>query len=252
MDISRAREQLAGFLAYILGRNPYEFGLVPDENGYVKIKEILRVFSEEDGWSHVRQSSLDELIIALADPGVEITDGLIRSKNRENLTIPVYKDIIPKLLYVGIRKTAHVHVAENGINPNDSKPFVILSSDKAMAERIAKRKDPLPVVLTVNTSEAKNLGVLFLHAGETLFLASEIPLNCFSGPPLPSPEDERSWTGKKKTPDRKMPPTPGSFFPDFGDKPRDQKQKNGKNDKVSWKHNKKKLRKQKENFRGDY
>ena len=251
MDVSRARERLAGFLTYILGRNPYEFGLVPDENGFIKIKDVLKVLAEEKGWEHVRKESIDELIIALPDPGIELLDGQIRAINRETLSKPVVTETLPRLFYIGIRKKAHVHVVEKGILPHDNLPFLVLSSDKDMAERIARRKDPEPVILTINTREAENQGVLFLHAGEELYVARHIPLKCFTGPPIPQAGEERSWSGKKKKPERKSPPTPGTYVPDFGEKSRVKNMKNGREDRESWKHNKKKIRKQKEKFRED-
>jgi putative RNA 2'-phosphotransferase len=253
MDITRSRERLATFLSYVLGRNPYEFGLVPDDNGFVKIKEILRALADEDGWKHVRQRDIDELTIALSDPPIEITDELIRARNREHISPPVYKDNVPKLLYFGIRESAHIHVSKFGIMPNDGRPFVVLSSDREMAERIAKRKSHDPVILTINTHSAESLGVLILHAGESLFVAREIPLNCFTGPPLPEPMDVRSELKDKKKQNRGKPPTPGSFIPDFSGKgSRDRKKGDTRIEKESWKHNKKKLRKQKEKFKESY
>ena len=38
---------LAKFLAYILGNRPDEFGLVPDPDGYVKIKALLKVLRHQ-------------------------------------------------------------------------------------------------------------------------------------------------------------------------------------------------------------
>ena len=43
-------KQLAKLLNYALGRDPDEFGLVPDESGFIKIKELLKALHEEDGW----------------------------------------------------------------------------------------------------------------------------------------------------------------------------------------------------------
>ncbi len=45
----RTLEQLAKFISYILGRNPAEFGLVPDPEGFVKIKEFLKAARRRRG-----------------------------------------------------------------------------------------------------------------------------------------------------------------------------------------------------------
>ncbi|MCK7505928.1 MAG: hypothetical protein MZV70_18885 [Desulfobacterales bacterium] len=51
-------EPLAKMLAYVLGRRPDEFGLIPDAEGFVKIKDLLKALHEEDGWGYVNQSHL--------------------------------------------------------------------------------------------------------------------------------------------------------------------------------------------------
>ena len=40
-------DKLSKLLVYILGRHPDEFGLLPGENGYVKIKELMKSLGEE-------------------------------------------------------------------------------------------------------------------------------------------------------------------------------------------------------------
>ena len=47
MDADKKQKQLSKLIQYILGRNPYEFGLVPDREGFVKIKELLKALNEE-------------------------------------------------------------------------------------------------------------------------------------------------------------------------------------------------------------
>ena len=48
-------EQFAKFTTYVLGHHPDEFGLVIDDNGYVKIKEFIQAVNETDGWRHCSQ-----------------------------------------------------------------------------------------------------------------------------------------------------------------------------------------------------
>jgi putative RNA 2'-phosphotransferase len=251
MGLMRERERLKGFLTYMLGRNPYEFGLVPDDEGYVKKKDLIKVMQEEKGWGHVRQQSLDELIIALPEPGIEADELRIRASDRDKLVKPVVCDTVPRLLFVGIRNKAHGHVLENGIHPFDDGAHVVLSPDRSMAERIARRKDHRLVMVTVNTRDAENLGVLFLSAGDTLYLAREIPLKCFTAPPLEISDEERTKAGKKKPDQRKSAPMAGSFIPDFSGK-RDKNDKVAREDKLSWKHNKKQIRRQKDRFTDDF
>ena len=63
MSKRKSSEKLAKFLHYVLGRHPDEFGLVPDADGWVKIKELLNALSEESGWGYVRTSHLNEIML---------------------------------------------------------------------------------------------------------------------------------------------------------------------------------------------
>lgn len=183
MGSKKSPKELAKILVYIIGRRPDEFGLVPDKAGYVRIKELLKVFSEEEGWSYVRRSHLDEVQLTLPDSPIEFKDNLIRARNRESL--PVFKEAIelPKLLYTCVRQKAYPFVTSKGIQKSDGN--VILSADLETARRIGKRIDQKPVLLTVQVKKTLEQRVHFLTGGGNLFTAACIPAGCFTGPPLP-------------------------------------------------------------------
>ena len=183
MSHKKSPQELAKILAYILGRHPAEFGLIPDRDGYVRIKELLKVFSEEEGWSYVRRSHLEEVELTLPDRPVELKDNLIRSKNRENL--PSFEEAadLPKLLYTCVRQRAYPFVATKGIQKSDGD--VILSADIDTARRIGKRIDQRPVLLTVQVKKTLDKRIRFFTGGGSLFAAACIPADCFTGPPLP-------------------------------------------------------------------
>ena len=183
MSYKKSPKELAKMLAYILGRSPAEFGLIPDRDGYVRVKELLKVFSEEEGWSYVRRSHLDEVALTLPDRPVELEDNLIRAKNRENL--PSFEEAadLPKLLYTCVRQRAYPFVASKGVQKSDGD--VILSADLETARRMGKRIDQKPVLLTVQVKKTLEKRVRFFTGGGTLFTAACIPAGCFTGPPLP-------------------------------------------------------------------
>ena len=53
---------LSRFLLYMLGRRPDEFGLVPEGEGWLSFREILRALHEEPGWGYVREIHLREVL----------------------------------------------------------------------------------------------------------------------------------------------------------------------------------------------
>ena len=203
----RDAERLLKLLIYILGRHPDEFGLVPDNEGYVKVKDLLKAVCEEDGWRHVRLKHIDDLFLTLVDPPLDRDNHLIRVQDRIKLPSQAVVENPPRLLYTCVRQRAYPVVYKKGVT-GMGVPRVILSSERKMAERIGRRYDHRPVLLTVNTQQCQARDVQFFSAGERIFWAREIPQGCFSGPPVP----EEKPSPKKTVKDKQAPPTPGSFI----------------------------------------
>lgn len=208
MDTLRSLKKLSNLILYILERRPDEFGLVPDDQGYVKIKSLLRAVNEEEGFNYVRPFHLDDILASLPDFHVEIKDSLIRAKNIDNLPKKVSADNPPKLLFTCVRKKAYSFVLENGIHPVGGDR-VVLSTTKEMAERIGKRFDPSPVLLTVHVRKALDAGVSFYSSGE-LYCSDNIPSPCFTGPPPPKQKEEPKPAEKQKESASKS--MPGSYI----------------------------------------
>jgi putative RNA 2'-phosphotransferase len=242
MSRQRSPKQLAKFISYILARRPDEFGLVPDSNGFVKIKDLLKAIGEEADWKYVRRSHIDEILITLPSPLFEIQDNFIRAASREHLSLPAPTDNLPKLLYTCIRSRAYPFVRDKGIHPM-GHPYVILSSSTSLAERMGRRIDQTPVKLTVQVEKTLGKGNQFLQAGELLYLAENIPPDCFSGPPLPKekPEARKPEPAEKASDKTKA----GSFFVDLkNDQDRVHKPESRKRRKaLDWKKDRRKQRK---------
>jgi len=200
---------LAKFLAYILGHKPDEFGLVPDPDGFIKIKDLLKVLSEEEGWRYIRRSHINEILITLPHPPIEIRENRIRAVSREKLPQLGIASNLPKLLYTCIRKRAYPHVLDKGISPM-GQSHIVLSSIREMAQRIGYRIDQEPILLTVNIDQARGRGVIFHQSGSLIFLTEHIPAGVFSGPPLPKQKIELKKEDKPLTPTAPM--LPGSFL----------------------------------------
>ena len=244
MPHQKELEKLAKFLTYVLGRQPDEFGLIPDSEGFVRIKELLKAVHEEAAWRYLRWSHLNELSMMLPSPPVEIQDQTIRSVNRQSLPTPMPTGAMPKIIYTCIRRKAQPVVMQRGLTPGQG-PWIILSSDREMALRLGRRYDAEPVVLTVNTLQSSQAKVEFLRFGEVLYLAARIPVGCFTGPPLPKERPEKSPSKDTARPANTI--TPGSFFIDWGDQQepnRAGKSKSGKKE-IRWKEERRRGRRKK-------
>ncbi|MBC2709874.1 MAG: RNA 2'-phosphotransferase [Desulfosarcina sp.] len=213
MKHSHSVDKLAKLLAYILGRQPDEFGLLPNDSGYVKIKDLMKALGEEPGWRHVRLNQIREVIYTTRSPPVEMENNLIRAVDRSRLFPPEIPDTFPKLLYYPVRRRAYPVVLEKGLSSATSGYRIILAGEIALAQRLGRRIDPSPVILTVNSDSARKTGATVWRFGKQLFLSDCLPLGSFSGPPLPKNRPEPK---KAEVPEPQgAPKTPGSFLLDL-------------------------------------
>jgi putative RNA 2'-phosphotransferase len=209
---NKKAHSLSKLMAYVLERKPDEFGLVPDAGGYFKIKDVLKAVCEEEGFRWVRRAHLNEVLLTIPDPGFEIDGNLIRPTGSAASALPKEAVDLPKLLFTCVRRRAYLHVIEKGITPT-SHSQIVLSDDMALAERIGRRSDASPVVLTVQVAQACKHGVRFQAAGKNIYLADEIPPDCFRGPALPKEREKKP--AEPEVPERKRSATPGSFALDI-------------------------------------
>jgi putative RNA 2'-phosphotransferase len=212
--VQQKREALARFMSYMLGRRPDEFGLFPDEEGYIPIKDVLKAFSEEEGWGFVREASLEELLREPDASGFETKDKLIRVQpGNSNLSFgPPERISPPKLLFYAARRKAYPVILEQGLKPG-ARPFIPLSTTEEMAMRIGKRRDASPILLTILASRADEAGIQFYRPQEMIYLVDFLAPEFFTGPPLP--KEKPAPEKKKPVAKSEEPITPGSFFLDF-------------------------------------
>lgn len=234
----------AKFLKYILGLKPDEFGLVLDKEGYVKIKDLLKAVHEEDGWRSFRQANINEIMISLTNPPLEVNENRIRARDRQKLPKRVPPKNLPKVLFTCVRPNALFAVLEKGILPMGRR-HVVLSSNKDMAKRMGRRIHASPALLTVHVENANQQGTLFLQAGENLFLARSIPVGCFTTPPLP--KEPRVVKPKEPAKPKERDKTPGSFFPDMTEEvesiePKKMTRKQRREKDIEWKKSRKQTR----------
>jgi putative RNA 2'-phosphotransferase len=235
-------EKTAKLAAYILGRRPDEFGLVLDSDGYIAIREFLKAVNELDGWKHIRQHHINEIILSARTPAIETDLQHIRAKDRLLLPKPVYCASPPKLVYIFIRLKAYVSVAEHGIRPTYHSS-VICAGNQELAETIGMRRGHPNVLLTIHTPKAMEKGIKFHQYGEVLYLADFIPPDCFTGPPLPKEKLQEKPVDPMEAYRRQS--QAGSFEWSPGETHSKTK---GKRKEISWKNDKKRLRREKKNF----
>ena len=241
---------LSRFLVYILGHKPDEFGLVPDDEGFIAYKELLQAIHEEEGWRYVRKSHINEVLIGRDREMFQVETDRIKAMERRwekdagntNVSLPV-------LLFISVRKRGHPAAMEKGLKAPPARSLV-LSSQRDMALRIGLRRGPDPVILEILARQASGRGVVFYASGD-LVLADHISPEFIAGPPVPKEalEKKKDRTVQKKKPTTKADdPETGTFLLDSSRDPdpfRRAKGAKGKKPK-GWKEEVRKARRRRE------
>lgn len=229
-------ESLARFLTYILGHRPDEFGLVLDDEGWLPIKSLLQVLTEEKGWGFVRRSHLKEAVFLLSPPRFEMTDNLIRSLPPGTAALGAPEsEWPPARLYRAITRKSHPVVFDQGLRPPTGGQLV-LAIQKEMALRIGRRRDPQPLLVTVQAQDAAAQGIQFFRYGEELYLTEAIPPAHLQIPPLPRERLEKPGP-RPSTPEkpRPIPLTSGSIILNIQGQPVTGRKEKGRKKGPEWK-----------------
>jgi len=243
---SKKVAQLARFIQYVIGRRPDEFGLVIDAQGFIPVSDVLQVLHSE-GWPHVRRNHLETLDFHLGKPTLEIRAHLLRARDRSRL-VPLRETVaLPKLLHVPVRRRAYESVLQHGVRPQGHTGKVVLFADPALAKKVGQRRDPQPVIVTVNVQAAREQGEAFQQFGETIFLANQLPSACCRLPRPPKTIRPREVEQASAAP---VPKTPGSFIltvDPFEDKSPGKQPEARRQRSKDWKKKRRQARRWKEN-----
>jgi putative RNA 2'-phosphotransferase len=238
MGRQKDSKQLEKLMSYILGRRPDEFGLALNDQGFVRLKDLLKAISEEPGWRYVRESHIHEVLVASSGRLFVLENDKIKVVCRDNTLNSGEEVVPPKLLYHSVRRRAYHVVCQQGIRPF-GQPRVLLATTEQLAKRMGKRRDPAPVLLTVQAQRAIKAGVRFCKQGEFIYITDHVPVGYFTGPPLPK-EKRKEALESKQEPVATAEDQPGSFRFDVERSRALQQQRlkqKGLKKEIAWKNN---------------
>ncbi|MDR2443492.1 MAG: hypothetical protein LBE31_08245 [Deltaproteobacteria bacterium] len=206
-------DSLEKLLIYLLGVAPHEFGLLPDANGYISLKEVIAAIKGEEGFGGVSSGRITEIC---QRPGqlskLEILDGRIRLKPEIPLSPKeddsVEPQIKPKILFLALKPSVWAHAFTYGLDPKPGEPAIRLFTDKQTALKVASRFCPDPVTITVQVRAAENEGARLNYYAGQMYTAEHLNPNWLSGPPI-APREEKS-PAKNKADD--LPGASSSLF----------------------------------------
>lgn len=230
----------------MLGHRPDEFGLVPDIDGFLTHKEILQALHEESGFSYVRKSHINEVMLSKDRHLFQDEEGRLKVLERRwRFELDEIPEALPHRLFAAVRRRAHPVVMEKGLKWRDGK-YLVLTPDKDVALRIGRRRDQNPVLLEVQADAAQNAGIDF-HPFGSLFLSRQIPANFISGPPVSKELMESRIESEPKREKAQPQPvdfSPGTFTLEISKDPDLRRRLKGKKAK-GWKEEVRKVRRRK-------
>jgi putative RNA 2'-phosphotransferase len=234
---------LARFMLYVLAHRPDEFGLLPDEEGFVAYKELLWALHEEPGWGYVRKGHINEVLLGQDRTLFQDREDSIRALDRHwhfDLENPAQG--LPNILFVGVRRRAHSNVMKKGLTVPQGK-HIVLSPDRNMAIRIGRRRDQKPVLLEISTRSISEAGIALRPFGN-LFIANQVPAEAITGPPVPKKDIEATQKKERAIQGKRPPFESGTFVLDVNRDPDPSRHPKGKKRK-GWKEEARKTRRKK-------
>lgn len=167
--------QLSKEVSYALRHAPWEYELELDEDGWVKVEQLITSLREDNRWSSVTEEDLNTMIEGSEKKRHEILSGRIRALYGHSLPQRIVKDEKepPEILYHGTPRRFLSSIEENGLLPK-GRQYVHLSIDIDTAFKVGKRRDNEPTILAINAKQAWNEGVKFYQGNDKVWLADFI------------------------------------------------------------------------------
>lgn len=169
------QNELSKEISYALRHAPWEYELEMDKEGWVPVRQLLDALQKEEKWKNIGEADLREMIEKSDKKRYEIKDGKIRAFYGHSMPMRILKEekSPPDILYHGTARRFLESISENGLMPQ-SRQYVHLSQDIETAEKVGKRHDNKPCILTIDAKKAWNEGIKFYLGNEKVWLADAI------------------------------------------------------------------------------
>jgi putative RNA 2'-phosphotransferase len=174
-------------VSYAVRHAPWEYELELDDEGWVKIEQLLSSLRESIEWQEISEQDLYVMIEKSDKKRHEISGEKIRALYGHSIPQKVSKEqkAPPLILYHGTARKFVKAIFEKGLLPK-GRQYVHLSVDTETAMQVGKRRDESPVLLQIRALEANKEGVKFYLGNDKVWLADCVPSKYIS---LSSPID---------------------------------------------------------------
>ncbi len=185
----------------MLARNPSEFFLISQKDGWIPLKDVYKALHEKKLFTFLTTKAIKQYLELFRPPEFQLKDEKIRA--RPDLVIPglfSYGKISPPPeLFYPFRPKAFEFISTNGIKVRQGEKWTLLFDSRKKALVFGKRIHNKPLVAKIFAKKAENNGIIFFNGGHGVFLVSQtIPVDFIEITPVTSKTDKKQKPEKKR------------------------------------------------------
>jgi putative RNA 2'-phosphotransferase len=180
---------LSQTLSHALRHEPWLYELELDDQGFVKLVDILTAINGalEQELSLIAVEDIAQMIENSEEKRHEIIEGKVRALYGHSLPGLIAKtEFVPDTsmaLYHATSPEAALSIMQYGLLPM-ARQYVHLSPSREVALEVGRRKSKNPVLLVINVTVAMELGSHFYQGNDKVVLADEIKASAVIEPLL--------------------------------------------------------------------
>ncbi|MFY9797314.1 MAG: RNA 2'-phosphotransferase [Candidatus Nitrosopolaris sp.] len=168
--------KLSRTVSHALRHEPWLYGLELDSYGWVHLIDlVVSLRCHRNEWRKLAENDIIEMISKSDKRRFEIYKGKIRALYGHSLPGKVLKMSVqpPAILFHGTSSRFIKQIKHEGLKPR-GRQYVHLSVDHETALLVAKRKQGISFIITVEASKAYQKGVKFYQGNKTTWLADYV------------------------------------------------------------------------------
>ncbi|AFK21703.1 RNA 2'-phosphotransferase [Pyrococcus sp. ST04] len=171
------RVRVSKLMAYILRHGPWDFGLNPDEEGFVEIKDLVNALRTHYPW--VTEDFVREIVQKDEKGRYEIRGSKIRARYGHSYPVLLNheEDRESKVLYHGTLRRNLKSILREGLKPM-KRQFVHLSTTYDDAYLTGRRHGSDVVVLLIDAECLRRKGYQVYKAGRRVRIVRHVPPEC--------------------------------------------------------------------------
>jgi len=160
------------YISYLLRHNPEN--LETNHEGFVDLDELVSKVRMR--YPQVDRNFLKKMVNESERKRFEIIDNKIRALYGHTIDVKVRfrEDKQIRQLYHGTTVQASREILKKGLKPMRRR-WVHLSPTEEIAREVGKRRTNNPMVLVIDTFEARNQGVRFYQATDKVYVCKYVP-----------------------------------------------------------------------------